>query len=127
VLCGSLGQRVTDVYYVKITLLFFLGISGVNLEISKLVGVFRRCNDTQEISKLLLLQIFLRQVLQISLGEWWLGSHDDLIFFTRNSNFGSKVTSFSGDFDRFMKKGFERRSIKDTIFDWCREIDGELE
>ena len=47
-----------------------LGVIFINVVISQLVGVGVGCDDTKEVTKLLLLQVLLSQIFQVSLGEW---------------------------------------------------------
>ena len=47
-----------------------LGVIFINVVISQLVGVGVGCDDTKEVTKLLLLQVLLSQIFQVSLEEW---------------------------------------------------------
>jgi len=62
---------------VCLLLLFTLVITSGNSEVSQLVGVLARGNDTQVITQLLLLQVSLGEVLQLPLGELNIGRGSD--------------------------------------------------
>ena len=76
----------------------------VDLEVFELVSSFRGRNNVQEITELLLLKIFLRQVLQVSLRERELCSDRDLVLVTTDGHFGSKISSFAHNFDFVMEE-----------------------
>ncbi len=55
-----------------------IGVACADLEVLQLVGSLGGGNDVQEVSELLLLEVFLGQVLQVALGEGQLHIQHDL-------------------------------------------------
>jgi hypothetical protein len=78
-----------------------------DIEILQLVSVLSCGDNTQEITELLLSQILLGQIFQVSLGEWKLSSDIQLSFVAIDNNFVAKVASFAVDLDAIVKKLLE--------------------
>ena len=60
--------------------LLFVVIS-IDVEVPEFVGLLVWGNNVQEVTELLLLQVLLGQVLEVSLGEWQFSSNVDLGLF----------------------------------------------
>jgi len=63
-----------------------------NLEIPERVTMIALRDDTHVVTQLLLLQIFLRQVLEITFGEWRLRCDRENGFVTRNLDTFAKIS-----------------------------------
>merc|ERR1719154_123463 len=92
----------------SLVLILFLLLFIVDLEIAELVAVFCGCHNTEPVTEIVLLQILLRQVLEISLGESNVGSHNQLGFGSLNSDVVAEVSSFTIDLCRERKRERER-------------------
>lgn len=110
----------------EVNLLLFFSITTGDLEVSQFVGVLGTGNDVQEITKLLLLQVLLGQVLQVSLGEWKFSSDVNLSLLTGDLDLGAKVASLAVDLDAVVQVLLESSSIEDLVFDWLPAVNGEL-
>lgn len=64
-------------------------LGGVNLEVLELKCTLGGGNYVKEITQLLLLQILLGQILQVSLGEWELGVDNHLGLVSGDGHLGS--------------------------------------
>ncbi len=80
----------------------------------------------QEITQLLLLEVFLGEVLQVSLGERKLSSNNDLGLVTGDGDFGSEFTGFAVDLDSVVKELLERGRVEDLVLNWLPAVNGEL-
>lgn len=80
----------------------------------------------QEITQLLLLEVLLGQVLQVSLGERKLSSDDDLGLVTGNGDLGAEITGFAVDLDSVVKELLEGGRVEDLVLHWLPAVDGEL-
>lgn len=61
----------------------------------------------QEVAQLLLGDVLLGEVLQVSLGEGKFGGNDDLGLLASNSNLGAEFASFAVDLDLVVKELLE--------------------
>ena len=98
----------------------------MDLEISESVGVLGSGDDSQELLKVLLLEVFLGQILQVSLGEWDFRFTDDGFFVHGDGDAGSEVTGFTLNLDLLGEEGFEILKDDNVILNWESAIDGEL-
>lgn len=80
----------------------------------------------QEISQLLLLQVLLGQVLQVSLGEGKLGSDDDLGLVAGDGDLGAQLTSLAVDLDAVVQELLEGGRVQHLILNGLPQINGEL-
>jgi hypothetical protein len=101
-------------------------LSLCDVEVLKLVGVLSSGHHTQEITELLLSQILLGEVFEVSLGEGKLSIDVELGLVLVDDDFVTKVASFAVDFDAIVEKLLECRKINDFIFQWLPKVNGEL-
>lgn len=87
----------------SLILLFFLIILVVDLEVPKFVGILRRSHDSKPISQIVLLQVLLRQVLEVSLTEDDVGRDDDLAFVPLDRDVVSKVIGLAFNLNPLVK------------------------
>lgn len=80
----------------------------------------------QEISQLLLLQVLLGQVLQISLGEGQLSSDDDLGLVAGDSHLGAQLTGLAVDLDAVVQELLEGGRVQNLVLNGLPQINGEL-
>lgn len=111
-------------------LLGFLIVAAADVVVAKLVRVLRCGNNAHVVLQLLLLQVTLRQVLQLTLGEAKLGRGRDsqLCAVAGDHNTGvSELTGLSGDLDALMEVLLEVSNIQDAIIDRLCAINDELD
>jgi hypothetical protein len=80
----------------------------------------------QEVSQLLLLQVLLGQVLEVSLGERELGVHDDLGLISGDGDLGAELTGLAVHLDSVVEELLERSGVQNLILHRGGKIDGEL-
>ena len=80
----------------------------------------------QEIAKLLLADVLLGEVLEVSLGERQFGIDDDFVLVTRDGDLGTKFSSFAVDLDLVVEKFLEASSIHDFVATGGGTVDGVL-
>lgn len=80
----------------------------------------------QEISQLLLLQVLLGQVLEVSLGERKLSVDDDLGLVSGDGHLAAELTGLAVDLDSVVQELLERGGVKDLVLHRGGEVDGEL-
>lgn len=113
---------------VLLDFLFFFVIL-VDVEVTELIGVLVRGDDVEPVTKLVLLQELLSQVLQVSLGVSNSGRDDDLGAAGVTGNFntgGAELTGLTIDLEAVVEEVFEGGGIKDTVGNWSITIDHEL-
>merc|ERR1711924_226417 len=71
-----------------------------NVEVAKLVCALGGSDHMNIVAELLLLQVLLGQVLQVALGERWLGGHHDLGLLTVDLDLVAEVASLAADLMR---------------------------
>tara|TARA_B110000003_G_C16582654_1_gene508673 strand:- start:23 stop:484 length:462 start_codon:yes stop_codon:yes gene_type:complete len=98
----------------------------VNIEITKLVRGFRWGNYVQVVTKLLLLQVFLCQIFQVTLGERGFGRDQKLGFVTGDGDLVAQVSSFTVNFDPIGQKFLEGSHVQNIILYWGVTVKGEL-
>lgn len=74
----------------------------------------------------MLLQVLLGKVLQISLGEWKLGSDVDLGLLAVDLDLGSEVASLAVNLDAVVEVLLESSSIEDLVLNRFTAVNGEL-
>merc|ERR1712025_1250389 len=102
-------------------LLFLL----VDVEIFELVGALRVGNNSEPVTEVVSLKVFLGQIFQISLGEVDVRRNVDLGLSRANVDVFAKVSSLSLDLDFGLEEFLEFSDDHDTVFDWVGAIDGE--
>jgi len=80
----------------------------------------------QPISKLLLLEILLCEVFQISLRESNISGNVNLGFVSCDMNYVSKSSRLSMNLDSIVEKLLEAPRVHDSILNWIGAINGEL-
>jgi hypothetical protein len=107
-------------------LLVLLGISTADLEVSQLVGVLAGRDDVQEITQLLLLEVLLGQVLQVSLGKGKLSLDVDLGLLAGDDDLGTEVASLVVDLDAVVEELLEGDGVEDLVLNGVAAVNGEL-
>ncbi len=107
-------------------LLLFLALAGVDLEVLELKGALRSGDHVQVVAQLLLLQVLLGQVLEVSLGKGQLGSDQDLGLVARDHHLGSEVSSLAAHLDAVVQILLEGGGVDDLVLHGLVEINGEL-
>ena len=119
-------------YSASNNLLFsFLIITSSDLVVLKLVGVLGLSNNTQVVTQLLLLEVSLGEVLQLTLGEpKVLGTgNSDLSAVTgdNNSALGEVAGLSVSNLDTLVEVLLERSNVKNLIVDRCSAVNDELD
>ena len=102
-----------------------LGVS-VDVEEADLVLVLGGGNNTEELTDLLLLEVLLGEVLEVSLGEVDHGGDNDGVLVLGDGDLVSEVSSLSLDLDSLGKEGLEVSENDNVVLNWLLEVDGEL-
>ena len=97
----------------------------LDVEVLDLVGIFAVCDDVEELSETVSLEVLLGEVLEISLGEGDVSSDGDLFVFALDIDCASEFSSSSVDFDSLSEIFGEVVGVKDFIFDGFGAVDGE--
>lgn len=111
-------------------LLGLLLVSSGDLVVLELVRVLRRGDDPEVIPELLLLEVALREVLQLALGETEvLGAGDgDLGAVAGDDDVGlGEVAGLALDLDALVEVLLEGSNVKDLIVDGGRTVNDELD
>ena len=87
----------------SLVLLFFLILLVIDLEVSELIRVFRRGDDSQPVPQVVLLQVLLRQVLEVPFTELNLGTDHDLRLVALDRDGGAQIVRLAIDFDPLVK------------------------
>lgn len=108
-------------------ILFNFFVFTTDIEVSQFVIVGGGSDDTQEITQLVLLEVLLGEVLQVSLGERLFSRDDDLLF--RGSikvDLAINLAGLSVDLDVGSKEALQSLRGHNTISNGSRAVDGEL-
>ena len=106
--------------------LFFLTLIVVNLEVTELVGGLVGGDNSEIFTHLLLLEVLLGQVLEVSLGEVDVGGDDDVVLVLANGDGAAEVTKLSVNLDSLGEEICEIIEDDDVILDGKGAVDGEL-
>ena len=104
---------------------FLLGV--VDVEVTEFVGVLVGGNHTKPITEGVLLQILLREVLQIPLGERRLGGDVDLGLLPGDVHLVAQNTGLAVDLHTVVEKLLENRRVKESIVHRGRQVQNEFE
>ena len=85
-----------------VVLILILGLLVVDLEVSQLIGVLGRCHHPQPVPEVVLLEVLLGEILQVSLGEGDVGGEADLGLDSLHHQLLSKVVGLATN---LMKRG----------------------
>merc|ERR1719317_491663 len=105
-------------------IIFFFLI--VDLEVSELVNVLTASHHSQPITQVVLLQVLLRQVFQVPLGEVDVGVDNNLVLSAFNCAGRSKIVYFPFHLDAVLQELRKVSQIHDTILNWVGAIQSEL-
>ena len=108
-----------------VVIFFFLLV--VDLEVSQLIGVFLVCDHPEPVSEVVLLQILLGEVLEISLGEGDVGGEYQLGLLPVKNDLLAEVLGLAGNLDALMKVFLEVPAVHDAVLDGVSAVDGELD
>ena len=112
---------------VRPLVLLILSLITHNVIEPKLIVARARAHDAQPISELLLLQVFLRQVLQVSSTELLMGYDLDLaISLLRDADGIAEIASTAFNFDTVVEELLERGDIEDLVAGGLRCVDSVL-
>ena len=99
----------------------------VDLEVSELVAVLGVGNHTQPVSQVVLLQVLLGEVLQVSLGEGDVGGEGDLGLLPLHGELLAEVAGLASDLDALLEVLLEVSAVHDTILDGVGAVNEELD
>lgn len=113
-----------------VSLLFIGIIPSRDIVVFQDVRILRRRNNAKEILQLLLLQIPLRQVFELTLRELEVLRRGNRQFglVARDHNIVcGKLTGLSTDFDLFLQIFLKHGDIENLVFDWLRAVDDKFD
>jgi len=120
-----LGFKIVQLCYNESILFLTLIVSNVEvpqlIDIPVLVG----CDNPEPIPHIVLLQVLLRQVLQVPLGEGTLRSDADLVFLAGDGDSATEDPSLSIDLDAVVEELLEGGNVHNLIFHGLAAVDGE--
>merc|ERR1719304_104731 len=96
-------------------LIFILRLFIVDLEVSELVAILGGGNHTKPITQVVLLQVFLGQILQVSLGEGNIRCQSNLCFLSLHGQLLAKVVGLASNLDALMKIFFKISTVHNAI------------
>jgi len=99
----------------------------VDLEVSQLIAVLGRCNNTEPISQIVLLEVLLCQVLQVPLGEGNIRGEGNLGLLSLHGELFAKVVGLASNLDTLMEVLLEVGTVHDAILDRVGTINEELD
>ena len=100
-----------------------------NIKIFKFVGGGIGSNDMKVISQVLLFEVFLGQIFQVTLGKRKLGSHKDawrIFTFSFDFDFATQIACSAVDFDFVLKKFHERSRVKNVVLERNFAVDAKF-
>merc|ERR1719317_333282 len=98
----------------------------VDLEVSELVNVLTASHHSQPITQVVLLQVLLRQVFQVPLGEVDVGVDNNLVLSAFNCDGRSEVVHFSLHLDAVLQELRKVSQIHYTILNRVGAVQSEL-
>jgi len=101
-------------------------IVGVGVQELKFISVLGGGNDSQVLTALLLLDVLLGQVLEVSLGEVKLSLNDDAVLVLLDGDLTVEVTSLALDLDSLGEVFLEVRQLDDVVLKGLSALDDEL-
>merc|ERR1712216_262432 len=104
-----------------------LVILFIDVEVPKFVRSFAGRNNPQEITQLLFLQIFLRQVLQIALRKWRFCTDVDLRLVARDLNFLTEIPRLTVNFDTLLQELLQVFWLDDRVIGWLLAVHSKFE
>merc|ERR1719167_1393675 len=110
-----------------VVLFFIVGLIIVDLEVSQLIGIPGGGDNTKPISKIVLLQVFLCQILEVPLREGKIGRQIDLGLGSLQNDIITEVASLTTDLDPLLQILLEIGTIHDAILNGMGTIDHQLD
>lgn len=110
-------------------LLFITFISSADREVSHFIRILAGGNNSKVITQLLLLQVSLGQVLELTFGESkisWAGNSQLCAISCDDNIVGCKSSSLSVNLDLFLKVCLKESNIQDLIVDWLCAVNDEF-
>ena len=108
-------------------LIFIVRLLIVDLEVSELVAVLGVGNHSQPVSQVVLLQVLLGEVLQVSLGEGDVGGEGNLGLLPLHGELLAKVAGLAGNLDALLKVLLEVSAVQDSILGGVGAVNKELD
>merc|ERR1719265_1755124 len=105
----------------------FFVILFVDVKIPQFVRSFGHRHHTEKVAQLLLLQIFLAQILEVTLGKWCLRVDGNGRLVPRDNNGLSQISGFVSHLDAILEKFLKIGWRKDGIIRWRLTIDAEFQ
>jgi len=97
----------------------------LNVEVFDLVRALVGGNDIEELTKGVLLQVFLGEVFQVSLGEADVSLDSDALVVSVHLHALSEVASATADLDAGSEELSEVAGVEDLVLDGLGAVDGE--
>merc|ERR1719219_2103264 len=122
-----LGVRYNTVISLFSILVLVIRLLIVDLEVSQLVAVLGAGDHTEPVPRVVLLQILLGEVLQVSLGEGDVGGEGQLGLLSLHGKLLAKVAGLAGNLDAILEIFLEISAVHDSILDWVSTVNEELD
>jgi hypothetical protein len=97
-----------------------------NVEVTELVGVLVRGNNTEPVAELVLLEELLCKVLEVALGEVLVGGDGDLIIAAVDDHLVGETTSAALNLDAIVKELLEGSGIEDLVTSGAGAVNDKL-
>ena len=99
----------------------------VDLEVSELIAVLGVGHNTEPVPEVVLLQVLLGEVLQVSLGEGDVGGEGDLSLLPLHGELLAEVAGLASNLDALLEVLLEVSAVHDTILDGVGAVNEELD
>merc|ERR1719427_1277043 len=116
--CLKKGLSKSEQHSFVVVLLF---IFVIDLEVPEFVITMRACDDTKPVSKVVLLQVLLGEVLEVPLGERSVSNHSHLVLHSLQGHL-IQVVEFPFHLDATFKELLKVVHFHDAIFYWVSAI-----
>merc|ERR1719334_862 len=110
-----------------VALLISLLLVVVDLEVAQLVRVLGGRDDTQPVPELVLLQVLLGEVLQVSLREGNIRGYDQFRLLLFQHNVGPQVACLASNFNAFQQELLKASDVHDAILNRKSAVESKLQ
>merc|ERR1712227_514796 len=97
----------------------------IDVEVFELIRSLGISNNTEPVTEVVSLQVFLGKIFQVSLGEVNISVDLDFGLGGGDGDVLSEVSSLSFDLDGSLQEFLEFANLHNTVFDWVSAIDGK--
>ena len=109
-----------------VVLVLIVGLLVVDLEVSELIAVLGVGHNTEPVPEVVLLQVLLGEVLEISLGEGDIGGEGNLGLLPLHGELLAEVAGLSSDLDALLEILLKVSTVHDAILNGVGAVNEEL-